>query len=487
MEDSIKEIDAQKAGEFLNTFYFQYGHKSIADLAHIPMAVENISLLAAIEVVDEQRWDGQERSTRYQDFAKREYYTPPNLSAEDKEFYDAAIHSLFDRYEIVLAAAKKHFSEEHPIPAGMTQVAYERTIAARSFDVARYLLPMATLTSVGQITSARTLEGQISRLLASKYPEVRNLGEKLIEAASNPAHNVNHAKLGAMFTRLEEFGSFHTLGSQVRELIEEIRLTVTRDVASAKTLVKHTLPDSFRTKVRNYAQECLETMPFTKYGGIDHPQDWVESIPPISDPDMEIVSTVLYEHSHLSFRNILCSVGLFGSDWRRQFIKDVLSMRGEHDELPRSFRVGGGLIFDIYMDVGGLRDMHRHRRTTQILQGYQAADFASPSPYLGEDIERTAREAYRQSTDPHHRFASKGCSYGDYLLPLGAKRRILMKMDLAEAVYIAELRTGPAGHISYRYVAWQIYLALKAFNPTVAAGISKRVTDPYSPLDFFKR
>src|SRR5579871_4430460 len=76
MKESLKEISSQKAEKFLNTFYFQYGHRSIADLAHIAMAVEKLSILAAIAVADEQRWDGQERSTRYQDFRKSGYYMP---------------------------------------------------------------------------------------------------------------------------------------------------------------------------------------------------------------------------------------------------------------------------------------------------------------------------------------------------------------------------------------------------------------------------
>src|SRR5690349_17001039 len=76
MKESLKEISSQKAEKFLNTFYFQYGHRSIADLAHIALAIERLSILAAIALVDEQRWDGQERSTRYQDFKKSGYYTP---------------------------------------------------------------------------------------------------------------------------------------------------------------------------------------------------------------------------------------------------------------------------------------------------------------------------------------------------------------------------------------------------------------------------
>src|ERR1700739_2885739 len=76
MKESLREITTQKAEKFLNTFYFQYGHRSIADLAHVALAIERLSILAAIVIADEQRWDGQERSTRYQDFKRSGYYTP---------------------------------------------------------------------------------------------------------------------------------------------------------------------------------------------------------------------------------------------------------------------------------------------------------------------------------------------------------------------------------------------------------------------------
>src|SRR2546430_7219638 len=76
MKESLREISTQKAEKFLNTFYFQYGHRSIADLAHMAFAIERLSILAAIELADEQRWDGQERSTRYQDFRKSGCFTP---------------------------------------------------------------------------------------------------------------------------------------------------------------------------------------------------------------------------------------------------------------------------------------------------------------------------------------------------------------------------------------------------------------------------
>src|SRR3981081_4365903 len=48
MKESLREISSQRAEKFLNTFYFQYGHRSISDLAHIALAVERLSILAAI-------------------------------------------------------------------------------------------------------------------------------------------------------------------------------------------------------------------------------------------------------------------------------------------------------------------------------------------------------------------------------------------------------------------------------------------------------
>ena len=150
MKDSLKEITLQKAEKFLNTFYFQYGHRSIADLAHIALAIERLSILAAIVVADEQRWDGQERSTRYQDFRKSGYFTP-SFQGDDSAtaLYGETIESLFTTYEKVSQKTFEYLASITPRPAEMKPDAYERTLRARAFDISRYLLPLATNTSLG--------------------------------------------------------------------------------------------------------------------------------------------------------------------------------------------------------------------------------------------------------------------------------------------------------------------------------------------------
>src|SRR5579884_3002451 len=178
MKDSLKELNEQRAEKFLNTFYFQYGHRSIADLAHVALAVEKLSLLAAIALVDEQRWDGQERSTRYQDFKKRAYYKPDfGENSQAERLYHDNIEALFAAYEQMSRKVFAYLADRTPKPGDMAQDAYERTLKARAFDITRYLLPLATYTSLGQIVNARTLETQVSRLLSDEHAEVRTLAE----------------------------------------------------------------------------------------------------------------------------------------------------------------------------------------------------------------------------------------------------------------------------------------------------------------------
>jgi len=151
MKESLRELNEQKAEQFLNTFYFQYGHRSIADLAHIAMAIEKLSLLAAISVVDEQRWDGQERSTRYQNFKKSGYYTPDFAEhAPSRALYTETVQSLFQEYEVLSEGMFRYLEERTPKPAEMDQGQYDRTLKARAFDISRYLLPLATNTSLGR-------------------------------------------------------------------------------------------------------------------------------------------------------------------------------------------------------------------------------------------------------------------------------------------------------------------------------------------------
>jgi thymidylate synthase ThyX len=494
MQEAITEISSQRASDFLNTFYFSYGHKSIADLAHVPFAIENISLLAAIEVVDEQRWDGQERSTRYQDFSKREYFVPPGLSDYEQVVYNQIIHLLFDAYDALSTDAFEKLKEQHPRPAHITEAAYERTLRARAFDISRAMLPLATLTSVGQVVNARTLEGQISRMAGSQYAEVRDIADRLKSAATAPAFNVQHDKLAKMFEELQQFGSVQELGLQARLKIDEIEGEVLRPVAAAPTLVKYAEPSAYLANVRVEVGHIADAM---KLHDLKH--DLPEHESPVTliefnSIEEEIAGTLLYEVTNLPMIYILGALRFDEHNHDldlpsrvEQVIETALGSRGRFDELAKAFRAGQGYCFDIRMDVGGYRDFHRHRRCIQARQPYQADTFTVLPEADGLIAHRAHLAALVGRSQLSNSLAARGESTSaiDYLLPLSTDVRFLLKMDLAEVAYITELRTGPAGHPSYRYIAWEMYKAFAAKHPSIAKHL--RVTDFEAETDIFKR
>jgi len=488
MRESLAEISRQRAEQFLNTFYFQYGHRSIADLAHIAFAVERLSLLAAIVLVDEQRWDGQERSTRYQNFLKSGWYFPE--FAEDSasaQLYSETITNLFDAYQRTTAAVLDALRRRVACPEAMKPEAYERTLKARAFDVARYLLPLATNTSLGQIVNARTLETQVSRLLSHPTAEVRDLGVKLREAATGPAWNVN-AQAGIALVE--------KISAADPSLTTEAATLLTAEVRTAPTLVKYAQANDYelqtRAELTQAANELLAGYPIA-----DAPV--VDLVERTETLEVELASTLLYSVSHHPYRQIRDLVAALPESRITEIIESGLRHRGRHDEALRAFHAGAVLRFDILMDIGGFRDMHRHRRCTQIIQpftalhGYETPSCGDLGPEVNilaeagvlADFQSSIDSAQAASAQIASGHAPEAAQSALYLLPLATRIRSLFKMDLAEAQYIIELRSGPAGHFSYRRVAWEMYKALERQHPALARHI--RVTDFTQPIDLLKR
>ncbi|HMG87553.1 MAG TPA: FAD-dependent thymidylate synthase [Terracidiphilus sp.] len=508
MRESLTEISAQRAEQFLNTFYFQYGHRSIADLAHIAFAVERLSLLAAIVLVDEQRWDGQERSTRYQNFQKSGWYFPDFSSdTASAKLYADTVDNLFATYQRTTAAVHEALRLRVKCPETMKPDAYDRTLKARAFDVARYLLPLATNTSLGQIVNARTLETQVSRLLSHPVAEVRDLGAKLRDAATGPAWNVNARASEAFIEKLrqaeaacqgttsvvpKDTGLIQGALAPEGSLSAEAANLLTREVHTAPTLVKYAEPNQYlihtRTELKKMSGEILN-------GTSPAPSPVVDLVERTESLEVELAATLIYWASHHPYRQVRDIVAALPASRISEIIELGLRHRGKHDEALRAFHAGAALRFDILMDIGGFRDMHRHRRVTQIKQGFTAIH-GYETPHSGDaagleeagvlsDYQSAIEAAHASSAKIAAGSAAEAGASALYLLPLATRVRCLFKMDFAEAQYISELRSAPAGHFSYRRVAWEMYLTLERQHPSLAKYI--HATDFTQPIDLLQR
>jgi thymidylate synthase ThyX len=427
IRQSVDWVRSHNSQNFLESFYFQYGHQSIADLGHTVLCFEGISEVAASEIEDEVLWDGQAKSSRYQDFSKSGFITPPELSGSDAARFKTAGDSLLGTYTSIHARVKTYLTAQLPRPDSMKPDAYDRNITARAFDVARYLLFWAVPTNVGQVTSIRTLEKQIKRLRISEFAEVRELAEEVAQACAEPPVCLWD-------------------DAQAEPL--------------APTLARHAEPDEHqrqsRADLKLWAAQNLAIGP---------------SAPPRVDlikPDdvlTEIVSTLLYPVCGHPFRALYETARAWSQARKLEVLEVANRSRGSRDDLLRCFR-GGQYCFDMLIDIGAYRDMHRHRRCHQYRQPYSGNHgYETPDLFRLSGTEAEYRTAMDAALATLHGLPEPA---RQYLLPFGARSRFLFKMDFAEVEYISRVRSGVKGHFSYREIAWEMKQRVAEIEPALA-------------------
>lgn len=440
--ESIEWVRTHDSAKFLESFYFQYGHGSIADLGHLVLCLEGISELAATEVEDEQVWDGQARSSRYQDFGKSGFIVPPEFDAAQSAVYSEAGGRLLDAYRSIHDKAVAHLSEKLPRPEDMKPDAYRRNIAARAFDLARYCLFFGVPTGVGQVVSIRTLERQIRRIRASEYGELVSLGDEIAGACrETPVCGWD--------------------GSSTEPL--------------APTLAKYVDADDHLRQAR---LDLTEWARVNLPAPANAPVDDVDLLRPC-EPAADIAATLLYPVTDRPFRELYEITTAFSQARRMEVIDTALRSRTRRDDLLREFRTAT-YAFDIVMDIGAYRDLHRHRRCQQFRQAYGTnLGFVVPRQVQDAGLATEFAAAIR---DAHRTADALPAPGSHYLLPFATRCRFLFRMDFAEAEYISRLRSGVKGHFSYREIAWKMKQKLAETDPELAGIIDATAPWVEDPL-----
>jgi thymidylate synthase ThyX len=419
-------VRTHNSEKFLESFYFQYGHASIADLGHTVMCFEGISELAATEIEAEPLWDGQAKSSRYQDFSRSGFITPAEFTGGSATEYQAAGEALLAAYAQVKDLAFAALCERLPRPDDMKPDAYQRNLAARAFDVARYLLFWGVPTNVGQVASIRTVEKQIRRLKASEYEELRSLGDEIAQSCA-----------------------------ALPDCVWDVN---SKSEALAPTLARHADADQHvaqsRDDLRLWAAQNLPARAGTE-------TDRVDLIRPTNVP-ADIAATLLYPVTTRPFRELYELACTWSGRQRAEVIDVALKSRTRRDEILAGFR-GGLYAYDMVMDIGAFRDLHRHRRCQKFRQAYSGnLGYDTPKLVTESGAEEIYRGAMQAALGVMHRLPAGGA---EYLLPFGARSRFLFKMDFAEAEYISRLRSGVKGHFSYREIAWEMKVKMEQLEP----------------------
>ena len=304
--------------------------------------------------------------------------------------------------------------------------AYERNLTARAFDVARYLLFLGIPTNVGQVTSIRTLEKQIRRLKTCEYAELRSLGDEIAHACAAPP---------------------------------DLRLACRASAEAPVPPLWRVMPSRPAPRAAARALSCGPP----RTSRARRPRRRRVDLFRPADVAADIAATLLYPVTDRPFREFYDWPAVGASASAPKSSTSPFNRRTRRDELLREFR-GGLYAYDIVMDIGAYRDLHRHRRCQKFRQALHG-NLGFDTPSLIAECRRS--EIY---TGRHADRLSPSCTAcpgarRDYLLPFGARSRFLFKMDFAEAEYIARLRSGVKGHFSYRNIAWGMKLKMEELEP----------------------
>lgn len=426
----LAKTDSTKSGKFLEKFYITYGHGSIADTAFIHLAVENISQLA-IKVMENTRLAAyQEKSTRYQKIDRDHIVEPKEIrKSKHHKLYQETINKLFDLYEkmseVLMAQAKK----KNPRKPGEKETDYSNRIRIPVFDQCRLLLPAAVMGNVGVTMSGRSIEYTIAKLLSNPLSEARELGTDIKKATIK--------QLPILVKHADPINYAKNLEKNIYQTAQKILGKQARP------------PQGKGVRLVKYDRDALE----------------------------RILTASLERFSHFSYSEIQRKIKTLSQRERQKLFDKIIGKRGKRHDKPLRELETTNYTFDFLVDFGAYRDLQRHRMLTQTAQILDTSlGYVEPIDLKNSGL----REEYlelMEAVNKNYREIAKDMLYeAQYLVPMAYKRRVLFHMNLREAFYLIELRSGPRGHISYRRIAYQMWQEINRVHPYFAKHIKVDTT-----------
>ena len=417
-------LNNQRAQAFYSKWLSQYGDDSIAQITGTHVLVWGISQVA-MKFIEDQRigLEPIEKSTRYVNFGSKIsgrylYYIPrPDLERCGLlSDYVAAMDHLFDTYVSLLnplqAWLRVNFSEKDSV------------LEKKAFDTLRGLLPMSTLGQVALRGNAQAFEYLINR--TTRHP----LGE------------------------LRWFAS-----DLKRELDKEIPSLLLR-VSDEKSQDYQTYLNRRYDNVRKLVPEEIQSVPHAEVRLVEF------------DPDSEvkILAGILFQQSHGTWDQAVERARVLSEDARREVLDAYVPERkGRWYKVGRAFE-NAYMRFEIVMDAGSYRDLHRHRMMTQERQTFSAHHgFATPLELVEAGLAEPFQEAIDRATQLFRKLESVDRDLAQYAVPLACRMRFYQWQNFRQLFWEAELRTVSQGHPDYRFIEHEKYRLIKEKFPLIAS------------------
>jgi len=420
-EDQIMAV--KKAQNFYDRILDGYGDDSIGELGGAHMAIEHVSMLAA-KIIEDCRIGGSplEKSTRYIYFDQKcdgeylFYRESILMTSAYRELYVSTCNMLFDTYSQMIPPLTELMEKKFPKEHDVSKVAYTAALRAKVLDCLRGLLPASALTNMGLYANGRFFETLIQKLNAHNLSEMQDIGKKAYTELS---------KVIPSFIRRAE--SNHKYQKVFSDYVEQMQ----GDVKMLSEKYAESLDEMTNAGVRlvNYDLEA----PY------------------------KVTAALLFAHSKSGLHEIQEMCRDLSQEELGRILDAGCSFReSRRHKSPRALE-HAFFTFEIVADFGIYRDLHRHRMLTQERQ-LLSCDYGYfiPHEIKGTEMEARYRSAMDEAKRAYETIAAELPEEAEYVVPMSYNVHWYFHVNLRQLQWICELRSSPAGHPAYRYIAQEM-------------------------------
>jgi thymidylate synthase ThyX len=425
-------VGLQRAEELYEKVFLEYGDDSVAQLGGVHLACEQASNLLTKVLEWGRLMAYLEQSTRYIAYNQRlttghyRYFRDPGLlDSPLGARYVGDMDRMFDTYGELLEEVKTWLTARHPRQPGDSDFVHRQAIRAKALDALRGLLPSASLSNVGIYGTGQSYEMLLLRMRAHPLPEARHYADLMLTELRKV--------IPSFLQRVDR----PDRGGAWSSYLEDTR-------RSTAELVEQLFPD----------------LVAPVGAGVSGPAG-VPSVTLLDfDPDGEakVVTAVCASLTDRPEEEVRRRVDRLGTEERRALLRAYVGERSNRRHRPGRAFERTAYRFEVVTDYGAFRDLQRHRMLT--------IEWQPLGVHLGYDVPEVVAAAgledrYVGSLERSRRLAEDlGPVFPEesaYAVALAFRIRYSMQMNAREAMHLVELRSGPQGHPSYRWVAHQMH------------------------------
>ncbi len=451
----------EHASDRLDQVVNSYGHPSVADMSHNLICIENVPMVTIMRFFYlNAKQDGQERSTRFQDFSKPNFYIPSSKKGDDR--YQEILHKSINAYNTLKDETYGTLKSVFEIDENDKDQA--KALEARTFDTVRFLIPMGMRTSGCAIMSSRDWSRYISHMRGSTQEAEVQLGELLFELlmGNKELSDLGYVPESDILIKHAEPNSDHEV------TFKELKSHLLKNADTGSEKMKNSLDiyGAFAVPATIAFADHIALLVSKKTISVEgdiNPQFFASSS-----------STIFHKHYH-------------------------------YNQVGPAFQMGSLCIKSV-TDLGSLKDFNRHRSLERFIpfcentvdiqvllsHGYRLCEYLyQPGmELLKGKYEQILNELYRSI-----RLISKQYPYNleeiRYLLPHANQTPYRVYGSLDDHMYVQKLRVRPGGHINYRMEVdrWRKWFMQSSIFglPELWKNIGIQKPDPTSHSEFIDR